>query len=91
MLKYPLYLLLAVALCFGAVACKSKQTQAQLNAEKEKGWREQQRQRAVKYYSELAEKYPDSPFAAQAKQKLQQLGLPTPGAKAAAGKATVKK
>ena len=91
MLKNSLHLLLAVLLCFGAAACKKKQTQAQAHAEKEKVWREQQRQKAIKYYSELAEKFPESPFAAQAKEKLQQLGPPAPGAKAGRAAATAKK
>ena len=64
MFKKTLLLLLAAVLCLGATACKSKQTEAQLNAEAEKKWREQQAQKAVRYYKELAEKFPDTPQAA---------------------------
>jgi outer membrane protein assembly factor BamD (BamD/ComL family) len=82
MFKKISLLLLAAALCFGATACKQKQTEAQMNAELEKKWRTQQQQRAIKYYTELAEKFPDSPQAAQAKERLQALGV-TEGAKTA--------
>lgn len=83
MLRPFLHLLLAAALCFGASACKKKQTDAQKRAADDQKWREQQRQKAITYYSELVEKFPDSPFAAQAREKLQQLGPPAPGGKAA--------
>ena len=76
MFKKTLLFLLTVGLCLGATACKAKQTEAQLNAEAEKKWREQQGKKAVKYYKELAEKFPDTPQAAQAKERLQALGVP---------------
>lgn len=79
MFKKTLLLLLAAALCFGATACKDKPTEAQMNAELEKKWRAQQHQKAVKYYTELTEKFPDSPRAAEAKERLQALGAPEPG------------
>ncbi len=91
MLKKSLHLWLAALLCFGAAACEKKKTKAQLTAEDEKKWQVQQRQRAAKYYKELVEKFPDSPFAAQAKEKLQQLGPVTPGGKAGGSAATAKK
>ena len=76
MFKKTLLLLLTAALCLGATACKAKQTEAQLNAEAEKKWREQQGKKAVKYYKELAEKFPDTPQAAEAKERLRALGVP---------------
>ncbi len=82
MLKKTVSLLIAAALAVGGTACKGKPTDAQANAELEKKWRAQQRQRAVKYYTELAEKFPDAPQAAQAKERLQALGVPE-GAKTA--------
>jgi hypothetical protein len=82
MLKHSLHLLLAAAVCFGAGACKNKQTDAQKRAAEDQKWREQQRQKAIAYYSELVEKFPDSPYTAEAKEKLQQLGPPAPGGKA---------
>ncbi len=80
MLNTFLPVALCVALCLGIAACKGKPTAAQLNAEQEKVWREQRRQRAVKSFTDLAEKYPDSPHTAQAKESLQRLGpLPPKG------------
>lgn len=79
--------LLAAVVAFGSAACSKQKTQAQLNAEREKVWREQQRQKAVRYYTELVEKYPDSPFTEQAKERLEQLG-PVAGK---GGAATAKK
>jgi len=77
MFKKTLLLLLAAALCVGATACgSSKQTEAQRNAEAEKTWREQQAKKAVRYYKELAEKFPDTPQAAEAKERLRALGVP---------------
>ncbi len=66
--------LLAAVFLLSAAGCEKKQTAAELNAEKEKKWRAQQSQKAVKYYEELVKEYPDSPQAEQARQKLQQLG-----------------
>ena len=77
MFKKTLLLLLAAALCLGATGCgSSKQTEAQQNAELEKKWRDQQAQKAVKYYKELVEKFPDTPQANDAKDRLQALGVP---------------
>jgi outer membrane protein assembly factor BamD (BamD/ComL family) len=76
MFKKTLLILLAAALCIGTAACKGKQTEAQLNAEAEKKWRDQQGQKAVRYYKELAEKFPDTPQAAEAKERLRALGVP---------------
>jgi hypothetical protein len=82
MLKTLLLVLLSTALCLGATGCKKKLTAAQQKAEQDKKWREEQRIRAAKYYDEIVKKYPDSEFAAKAKQRLQELGpVPTPAPK----------
>lgn len=87
MLNKTLPLLLAVVMAFGAAACSGEKTAAQQQAEKEKAWRAKQRTRAVDYYKELAEKFPDSQYASQAKERLNSLGVqPGAGAKPAATK-----
>ena len=77
MLKRFSLLLLASAVCLGGVACEKKKTQAELQADKVKAFREKQKQTAAQKYQELVTKYPDSEFAAKAKERLQQLGPPT--------------
>ncbi len=82
MLNKILPVFLAVAMAFGAAACSGKKTAAQQQAEKEKAWRAKQRTRAIEYYNELAEKFPDSEYAPKAKERLISLGA-GPGAKPA--------
>ncbi len=65
---------LTVALGLGLAACQKKKTAAEIRAEKEKVWRVEQRSRAAKYYHDLIEKYPDSQFVAEAKQRLAAMG-----------------
>ncbi|MHA3771384.1 hypothetical protein ACXR0O_07595 [Verrucomicrobiota bacterium sgz303538] len=95
MLNKTLPILLAVAIAFGAAACSGKKTAAQEQAEKEKVWRAKQRTRAVEYYSEIVEKFPDSQYANQAKERLNAMGAQpvtkTGAGKTEASKATAKK
>lgn len=65
------------ALGFGASGCSEEKTQAQLQAEKVRVFRVKQRNLAIKKYQELVQNYPDSEFAAKARQRLQELGPPT--------------
>lgn len=82
MLKRSVVLLLCGLLCLAGTACKGKKTQAELQAEKVKEFRVRQKQMAAKAYKDLAEKYPDSEFAAEAQQRLQGLGpIATPAPK----------
>jgi uncharacterized protein HemX len=67
-------LVLIAALFGGAVGCKKEKTQAELQAEKTKAFREKQKKAAAQAYQDIVDKYPDSPFAEQAKQKVQELG-----------------
>jgi TolA-binding protein len=60
----------------GAVGCKKDKTQAEMQAEKVKVFRERQKKAAARAYQDIVEKYPDSSFAEQAKQKVQELGGP---------------
>lgn len=75
MLKHIAGFLLLFALSLGQVGCgEKKKSDAELKEEKVKQWRERQRQQAIKYYNELIKNYPDSPHAAEAKQRLDALG-----------------
>lgn len=74
MLKKPFVLLLALVLSLGVAACKSEKSNVEQQEAQEKQWREQQRQKAARYYNELVEKYPDSPFAEKARERLQAMG-----------------
>ena len=78
MLKKTLTLLLAVAVLAGGAACKGKKTAAEQKAEQDKVWREQQKRKAQEYYAELVEKFPDTQYAAQAKERLDVIGTPPP-------------
>ena len=73
--KLPL-LLLALALPLAHLACEKKPATENL-AEKAKVFRERQRKEAIKAYSALVEKYPDSPYTDKARERLQQLGPAT--------------
>lgn len=72
-----LVLLLAAALCLCSQSCKGKTTVAEKKAEEIRKFRERQKNLARKCYKDITTKYPDSEFAAQAEQRLQQLGPPT--------------
>jgi hypothetical protein len=74
MLKKTVPLLLAISVLIGAAACNGKKSDAEQQAEKEKTWRAQQRVKAAQYYAEITEKFPDSQYAQQAKERLNALG-----------------
>jgi len=83
MLKTLSLIFVAALLASGMTGCEQKKTAAQLRAEREKAWAADKKVRAAKFYGILAQKYPDSPYAAQAKQRLAALGpvaTPKPGA-----------
>ncbi|HEY2342848.1 MAG TPA: hypothetical protein VGH90_07460 [Chthoniobacteraceae bacterium] len=70
-----LCLVLAIVLASGGmVSCSKEKTAAQIHMEQEAAWRADKRERAIKFYRDLATKYPDSPYAAQAKERLAALG-----------------
>jgi outer membrane protein assembly factor BamD (BamD/ComL family) len=85
MLNKLALLLLAAAVCLGGTACEHKKTQAELQVEKAKAFRDRQKIAAIKSYNDLITKYPDSEFAAKAKERLAALGpppsTPVPGKK----------
>jgi outer membrane protein assembly factor BamD (BamD/ComL family) len=78
-------LLLAAALLAGGTACKKKQSTAEKQAAVVNAFRQKQKIEAIKSYTALVEKYPDSEFAAKAKERLAVLG-PLPAATPAAKK-----
>lgn len=86
MVKRILLLLLAAAFAFGGVACK-KPTPAQNAAVIKKEFQDKQRLTAIKIYEQIATKYPNSPNAAEAKERAQKLRViagpqkPTPAKK----------
>lgn len=82
MLKKLFVALLSTALCFGAAGCKKKMNAAEAKAAAEGKKREEKRQRAAKYFQEIAAKYPDSEFASKARERLSSIGpVATPAAK----------
>jgi outer membrane protein assembly factor BamD (BamD/ComL family) len=53
-----------------------------LKAAEEAKWRAEQKNKAIKNYQEIVKKYPESPFAAKAQERLRALGpAPTPAKK----------
>ena len=70
-------LLLAAAVGLAGSACKGKTTTAAKKADEIRKFRERQKNLARKCYPDITTKYPDSEFAAQAAERLQQLGPPT--------------
>jgi hypothetical protein len=72
-------LLISAAVLAGAVACTKKETAAERQAKVVQTFRNKQKIEAIKSYTALVEKYPDSEFAPKAKERLGVLG-PLPAA-----------
>jgi outer membrane protein assembly factor BamD (BamD/ComL family) len=69
--------LLCTTFTLGFTACK-KNPQDQKAAVEAK-WRADQKQKAIKNYQEIVKKYPESPYASKAKERLTALS-PAPAA-----------
>jgi outer membrane protein assembly factor BamD (BamD/ComL family) len=69
----------AVLVAAGTTACEKKKTAAELAAEKQKAFREKQKIEAIKAYTALTTKFPESEFAPKAQERLSVLG-PLPAA-----------
>jgi outer membrane protein assembly factor BamD (BamD/ComL family) len=79
MLQRFVLILLSFALVFGAAACKKNTVDpAKVAAAKLKA---QQKEQALKSYRELVKKYPDSPYAEKAKERIRALAPPATPAK----------
>jgi hypothetical protein len=76
MLRPILPVCLAIVFAFGGVACSKKKTAAEQQAEKVNAFRERQRGEAIKAYTALTTKFPDSEFAPKAQERLTALGPP---------------
>lgn len=74
MLQKFLAPILLAALLAGGVACAKKQTAAQQQAAKKQAFRTKQKGEAIRAYTELTTKYPDSEFAPKAQERLTALG-----------------
>lgn len=74
--------LIGVACILGATGCEKKKTAAEVQKEKVDAFRKHQKIEAIKAYTDLINKYPESDHVAEAKAKLQALGpmpaTPTP-------------
>lgn len=74
MSRHFLTLLAAAALVAGTTACEKKPDAAQLKAQKEQAFRAKQKIEAIKTYTALVTKYPESEFAPKAQERLNVLG-----------------
>ncbi|MEI9897754.1 MAG: hypothetical protein WDN28_28835 [Chthoniobacter sp.] len=81
--KLPLFLALAGLLSI--TACAKKKTAAEVQKEKVDAFRKHQKIEAIKAYTDLVNKFPDSEHVAEAKERLKVLGplpaTPTPAKK----------
>lgn len=68
-MRYSSKVILFCAFASFVSACEKKKTPEQLAAEEDAKWRKGQLEKAGKYYRQLAEKYPDSSNAGEAKTK----------------------
>jgi len=66
--------LLAFVCLLGFTACEKKKTAAEVQKEKVDAFRQHQKVEAIKAYTELVNKYPDSEHVAAAKDRLKALG-----------------
>lgn len=82
-MRITLYVTLAaLAMLGGPIGCKKKPTSAEVDQAKEQAERDKAKAQAAKYYQEITEKYPDSEFAAKARERLSAIGpVATPAAK----------
>lgn len=75
MLRKPLLLLLVAACSVGGAACNRQSKDDR--AEQERLFRERQRALAIKTYKDLATNFPDTEFAAKAKERIEALETPS--------------
>ena len=78
MLKHLSHLALVAVLGFALTSCKSKKAETLPPGELSEAQKIELRRKAVDNYKKLVEKYPDSPHAEKAKERIQQLGPVTP-------------
>lgn len=76
MFKTPLCLTLAAALLVGTVGCKEKKKPALKPGELSQVQKDELRKKALDNYKKLVERYPKSPYTAQAEERIQALTPP---------------
>ena len=77
-MRHPLaFLVLVLALSLATPGCKEKKKQEAKPGELTPDQKEKLRQNAVKAYGQIVKDYPDSPYAAEAKIRLEALKPPT--------------
>jgi outer membrane protein assembly factor BamD (BamD/ComL family) len=74
MLKHLSHLALAAVLGVVLTSCKSKKTETLKAGELSEAQKIELRRKAVENYKKLIEKYPESPHAEKAKERIQALG-----------------
>ena len=74
MLKYLSHLALAALLAVASASCKSKKVETLKPGELTEAQKADLRKKAVDNYKKLIEKYPDSPHAEKAQERIQALG-----------------
>jgi outer membrane protein assembly factor BamD (BamD/ComL family) len=78
MLRILFAFAVSTLLLTGFSGCKKTQSAAEVQLAKKKAFQDRQKVEAIKTYTALVEKYPDSEFAAKAKERLGVLGpMPT--------------
>ena len=78
MLKHLPHLVLAVLFVLASASCKSKKVETLKPGELTEAQKVELRKKAAENYKKLVEKYPESPHAEKAKERIQALGTPTP-------------
>ena len=68
-MRYLSEVILFCAIMLAVSGCEKKKTPEELAAEEDAKWRKGQLEKAGKYFRQLAEKYPDSANATEAKAK----------------------
>ncbi len=77
-MRHPLaFLVLALAFSFVTSGCKEKKKAEAKPGELTPELKEKLRQNAAKAYGQIVKDYPDSPYAAEAKTRLEALKPPT--------------
>jgi hypothetical protein len=74
LLSRKLLLLLVLASLAGFAGCEKKKTAAEIQAGKVAAFRKHQKIEAIKAYTELVNKFPDSEHVAEARERLKALG-----------------
>jgi TolA-binding protein len=76
MVKRLAFLFLAAAVALSSTSCKK--APKDLAAERQAKFKADQKARALKAYQDLVKKYPDSPYAEKAKERIRVLATPAP-------------